>query len=260
MYEKELDFAINVAKNAGNILMKHYGKVHDIKSKGSEGLLTIADTESDKFIRKRIEKEFPDHDILSEESATIARRKKADFLWIVDPLDGTTNFSKGNPIFSVSIALAHRRKSVLGVVYAPYLNELFYNKGDDVFMNDKRVDTSKNDSLMNSLVNFGFNSYDPKDVEDGMKILNALAKTNKIRLRMIGCASISLAYVAAGRADLAIDPHLKPWDMAASGLFVEKLGKITDIKGGEWNPFSKGVIASNGRIHKEVLELLNTVK
>jgi myo-inositol-1(or 4)-monophosphatase len=257
---EELEFAIDLARGAGKILMKHFGKLTEVKSKGMEGLLTIADTESDEFIRKMIEKEYPDHDILAEESAPTMKEDPADFLWIIDPLDGTTNFSKGNPFFAVSIALAYKKRSVLGVVYVPYLNELFYNKGNEVFMNGKKVSASKNNMLMNSVIHLGFNSYNPKDVEDGMKILNAFAKTNKIRLRMMGCASLSIAYVAAGRADAAIDPHLKPWDMAAAGLFVEKVGKITDIKGSEWNPFSRGAIASNGRIHKEILEILNKIK
>jgi len=186
-------------------------------------------------------------------------RRGTDFVWVVDPLDGTTNYSNSIPVFTVSIALTYRGRSVTGVVYAPYFNELFYNKGNDIFTNKNRVNASKKDSLENSLIYFGFNSFDPAESEEGVKIFNALAETEGVRLRKIGCSSLCLAYIAAGRGDAYVDPHMKPWDMAGAGLFVEKVGKITGMKGGEWNPFSKGAVASNGRIHDKILEILKGV-
>jgi myo-inositol-1(or 4)-monophosphatase len=254
------EFIIGVVKECGdNIIMKHYGNKKEINFKGEIDLVTNADKESEEFIIKQIMSKYPEHQILCEESNLVNERYE-DFRWIVDPLDGTTNFSHDYPLFCISVALEYKGEVVLGVVYDPLHRELFCAvRGEGANLNGKVIRVSKISSLDKSLVATGFGydiRYNPGKSID--YFARMLLKTQA--MRRDGSAALDLCYVACGRFDAFYELRLFPWDVAAGTLIVKEAGgRVSDYKGGACTIYQREILASNGLIHGEILEVFRCI-
>ena len=233
--------------------MKYFGRNPKIKLKPGHSYVTKADIESTKLIRKILTKAYPQHSILDEELKPI--KNKSDYTWIIDPLDGTHNFIMENPLFSVSIALKKANEIILGVVYFPALNKLYYaEKGKGAYRNGKRIKVKKESCIKNCLF-----IYDAKlrgKTEKKLRILEKLAKS-AWRLRIYGVATYHNIFIAEGHAAFNIDFDSKIWDYAASLLIVQEAGgKVTDLDGKPWTPDTSTYLASNGKIHNKILNVI----
>lgn len=248
---KYLQFAIDTAKEAGEILMKHYAKTLNITYKSVHNLVTDADKASEKFIITNIKKHFPDHGIVSEESGITNANKK--IRWFIDPLDGTTNFAHSFTAFAVVIALEINQKTEIGVVYNPCLKELFTaERGKGAYLNGKKIHVSKTPDLDHSLLATGFS---PAYAAKNMKYFRTLMPLCH-GVRRMGAAAIDLCYTACGRFDGYWEFGLYPWDIAAGALIVEEAGgKATNCDGSPLSLFKKNILSSNKRIHGELLQI-----
>ncbi|MFO8165320.1 MAG: inositol monophosphatase family protein [Thermodesulfobacteriota bacterium] len=250
--------AIDIAREAGIFLKNRLHSAHEIDYKGDIDLVTEVDKISEQMITSKIHTLFPDHDILAEEFTDINRG--SNFRWIIDPLDGTTNYAHGYPFFCVSIALEVLDIMTVSVVYDPMLNELFVaERGKGAFLNDREISVSNTHEIIKSLLATGF----PYDIHGSSQ--NNLNYFNKMILkaqaiRRAGSAALDLAYVAAGRFDGFWEIKLNPWDTAAGWLLVEEAGGVvTDMGGENYYLESPGIVASNGRIHREMMNILKSV-
>ncbi len=255
MVSKELDVAISAAKAGGKILTDFYGNLSGFNTKGSPyNLVTQADLNSEKKIVSILKKAFPSHGIMAEEGSN--SNKDFEKVWIIDPLDGTTNFAHSFQYFCVSIALKFKSEIVLGVVFDPLRKELFYaEKGKGAFLNGKKIHVSKK-LFPESLLITGF-SYDRSKLFD-MNIENFSALYKQVHgIRRNGAAALDLCQLACGRADGYWEFSLKPWDIAAGQLIVKEAGgKVTNEKGNLWLPENDSVIASNDLIHDDLIKRL----
>jgi len=244
--------AIKAAKEAGKIQLRYFGKGIKKKKKKGDSYFTKADIESTNKIRKIILKEFPKHGILDEE---LGETEGSEYKWIVDPLDGTHNFIMDNPLFGPSIALEYKKEIILGVVYLPVLDRLYYaEKGKGAFLNGKRIRVNNEEKLKKCLMIFDAKIRTKTDMK--MDILRKLAKLTW-RFRVYGAAVYHNLMVAEGKAGLNIDFDSNSWDHSAVLLMVEEAGgKATDLKGNKWNPYMKSYVASNGKVHSRVLNVL----
>ncbi|MBU1178157.1 inositol monophosphatase [Patescibacteria group bacterium] len=249
-------FLIKTVKDASKILLKDYGKLRhqDIQRKTNLELVTKTDLKSEHFIIKQIEKKFPGHSILSEEKGLID--KKSDFLWLIDPLDGTNNFIMSNPLFAVTISLAYKGEVVAGVGYAPRLKELYFTeKGQGAYLNGKRIKVSKENKLRESILLF-CHGHKKRDYQEVTRIYTAF-KLRCRSLRQLGSALLELGFVAAGRCESLMIDGLTTWDLATGVLLVKEAGgKVTDFHGQEWNLKSTSIVATNGKIHNKLLPTL----
>jgi len=251
-----LSVAIEAAKEAGKFLKMNLGKVKNIERKREEiNLVTEIDKGSEKKIIEFIKSKFPNHGILAEESGETS--KTSEYKWIIDPLDGTTNYTHSFPVFCVSIALEYKGEVIIGVVYDPNLDELFYaEKGKGAFLNGKKISVSKTDKLIKSMLATGF-PYNVKENPDNCveHFVNFLMEAQAIR--RLGSAALDLVYVACGRLDGFWEVDLNPWDVAAGKIIIEEAGgMITDFYGNKYSIYTKGVVASNGLIHQQMLEII----
>lgn len=249
------DFAVGLARKAGSLLMEKFNQSIEVSYKGEIDLVTEADKMSENLIIESIRKNFPHHGVLSEESAAIG----ADLptRWIIDPLDGTTNYAHGYPVFCISIALEQDEKVILGVIYDPTRQDTFVAvRGAGAFLNGVKLRVSKTKELTRSLLATGF-PYDIRESEDNnINYFNSMAREAQA-IRRAGAAALDIAYVAAGRFDGFWELKLMPWDMAAGCLMVEEAGgKITDISGQLWRLSSPNVVVSNGLIHANLIDVL----
>jgi len=246
---------IAAAYKAGRVLGSHYGRISRIDKKGSIDLVTEADTESEKVIIDTIQKAFPNHTILAEESGLNSGESRHK--WIVDPLDGTTNFSHQLGIFSVSIAFALNDQTVFGVVLNPETRELFTAvKGKGAFLNDRPIGVSNSPSVSESLLVTGF-PYNLKDLFEPLlaRFTNCLKASQGVR--RLGSAAIDLCFLACGRFDGFWEQNLKPWDTAAAELIAREAGAVvTDFSNKPYTIDKKEILATNGKIHEEMLLLL----
>ncbi|QTA80354.1 Inositol-1-monophosphatase [Desulfonema limicola] len=246
---------IAAALKGGRVLYDYLGNICHINKKGPLDLVTEADTGSEKEILKIICSHFPDHSILAEESG--ANQVKSDYQWIIDPLDGTTNFAHQVPFFSVSIAFAIKGNIAAGIVFNPVTRELFTAvQGQGAELNGRAIKVSASQNLSESLLVTGF-PYNFKEIFD--LVISRFSRCLKASqgVRRLGSASLDLCYVACGRFDGFWEQNLKPWDTGAGFLIAKEAGAvITDFSG---NPFSinmNEILASNGNIHKEMISLL----
>lgn len=250
-------FAVNITREAGDFLK---GKIREevrVDYKGEINIVTEADHMSEAMLLSRIRSRFPDHDILTEESAGV--RQGSACRWIIDPLDGTTNYSHGYPVFCVSVGFEKKGETVLSVVYNPMLDEMFVaEKGKGAFLNGRKIRVSKNRELTKSLLATGF-PYDIRENPDNnINYFNVLALRAQA-IRRAGAAALDLAYVAAGRFDGFWELNLHPWDTAAGCLLVlEAGGCVTDLFGGEFSIRSPHVLATNGLIHETMADILRS--
>ncbi len=255
MWEKEQTVARQAAMKSGRILKDLFGKIDRITKKGEIDLLTEADLQSEKAILYILRGNFPSDSILTEEAG--AYDQGSERTWIIDPLDGTTNYAHSFPFFAVSIALQIKDKIVLGLVFNPYLNELFEaRKGSGAFLNSHPVNVSNIPKLKEALVATGFPysvCRNPAPIMDLFKKMVVLSQG----VRRPGSAAIDLCYVASGRFDGFWEEGLHPWDTAAGSLIVEEAGGIVSNYAGEaYSPFNKNIVASNPHIYGEMLRTL----
>jgi len=250
-----LDFACHIARKAGAILLDNFTRKHRITYKGEINLITEADHLSEDFLVGAIKGEYPTHAILTEERGNLAQ--DSDFRWIIDPLDGTTNYAHGYPVFSISIALEIKKEVTLGVIYQPLFEELFTaQKGKGAHLNGRALAVSPTAKLSESLLATGF-PYDIRESkENNLNYFVHLAKKAQA-IRRAGSAALDLAYVAAGRFDGFWELKLMPWDTAAGILLVQEAGgKVTDMRGDAYTLTSPHIVATNGKIHEEMLKAL----
>jgi myo-inositol-1(or 4)-monophosphatase len=255
-----LDVAIEAAKEAGKFLKYNIGKVRSIEQKKGEerNLVSEIDKASEEKIIGIIKRHYPGHAILAEESG--GRTESADYKWIIDPLDGTTNFLHGVPIFCVTIAVERKGEVVAGVIYDPNHDEMFTAaKGEGAFLNGRPIRVSKTKELINSLLVTGFPYDIARNPDHAIEhFVHFLAEGRGIR--RLGSAALDLAYTAAGRFDGFWEVNLNPWDMAAGVLLVSEAGgKVTDFSGAPQSIYQKQVVASNGIIHDAMLRILQKV-
>jgi len=247
--------AIQAAKEAGKILTENFGKVSKINVKKRGDLVTNVDLEAEKKIISLIRKRYPEHSILSEESKQL--KGSSEYRWIIDPLDGTHNYVRGIEIFGVSIALEYKEDVILGVIYIPFGNQLYFaQKGEGSYLNGKKIKVSERK------IDQAFVVYDSSiKLDRGKTMLHNLEKLTKetFSLRMFGSSARSLSYAAEGKIDIVIDYHDRPWDFSAGALIVEEAGgKVTDMSGRPWSSRSRGYIASNGTLHKDITRILKS--
>lgn len=257
MKSEFLEVAIEAATQAGELIKSYWGKSFQIEKKGEIDLVTEVDKKSEKLILSVIEKKFPQHSVLAEESGENLRSK--DYLWIIDPIDGTTNFAHGYPCFCVSIALQVKGVVQTGVIFNPLLNEMFTaERGQGAYLNGERMAVSKTDALISSLLCTGF-AYNVKAAKANNLNQFRQAVLSAQGVRRDGSAALDIAYVACGRFDGFWEMNLKPWDMAAAVLMVEEAGgKLSLLNGGPFDVFGKDIIVSNGKIHQALFEILNS--
>jgi myo-inositol-1(or 4)-monophosphatase len=254
-----LEIAVKAAKLAGQIIVEHLGKISkkDIDLKKASDFVTIVDKESEKVIIDTIKKHFPDHLFLAEES--LKERSGDTYRWIIDPLDGTTNYIHSYPVFSISIALEYREEIILGVILDPLRNELFWTeKGAGAYLNCTPAEVSKV-NLSESLITTGFPFRNKEMIDTYMKLFkNVFLKVSD--MRRAGSAALDLAYLACGRCDGFFELGLSPWDIAAGSLLIKEAGGIvTDFGGGTHYLRTGNIVAGNPAIHKEILKEVKKV-
>ncbi len=251
--------ARNAAFKAGSLLRENINGVHEIAYKGDINLVTEMDTRSERTIVEMLHTSFPDHGVVAEEGTM--KDNASDYTWIIDPLDGTTNYAHGYPCFSVSIALEHRGDVILGVVYDPMRDELFTaQRGQGAYLNGKQIQVSPVNLLMKSLLATGF-PYDRKvSAKNNLNYFQEFLMASQ-EVRRDGSAALDLCYVAAGRIDGFWELKLKPWDVAAGSLIVREAGgTVSDLSGKRFEMHAEEILASNGCIHQQMVGILQKPK
>lgn len=245
-YQQELTVAITAARLGGSVLREGIGTIADVRSVGYKGqvdLVTDFDHHSERLILSFITDHFPDHSILAEESS--GTKRPSEFRWIIDPLDGTTNFVHGYPVCCVSIALEHKGQVVIGAVYDPFREELFSavtNQG--ATLNGQAIRVSQTPDLAHSLLATGF-PYDRSQLDEVLLRFGRLTRLSQA-VRRDGAAALNLCYVACGRFDGFWEATLQPWDVAAGALIITEAGGIiTDFTGVPWRTDHHSAIAAN---------------
>lgn len=254
-----LNFAVQTARDAGAILAERFGRQNRITQKGEIDIVTEADLASERFIIDRIRSHYPRHAILSEEAGAVALTGGHDgeWKWIIDPLDGTTNYSHGYPCFCVSIALERRDAGVvIGAVYDPVRDEMFAaERGQGATLNARRIRVSAVDNLNRALICTGF-PYNVRDQSDFARhFVNFIMNSQAVRRD--GSAALDLAYVACGRFDGFWEEGLRPWDVAAGALIIEEAGgHATQFDGSPYDIYAPPFLASNQLIHEAMLGVI----
>ncbi|MGQ0543407.1 MAG: inositol monophosphatase family protein [Blastocatellia bacterium] len=252
-----LNFAIETAREAGHLLLEKFGRITSVTKKGDINLVTEADLASEALIIERIKSYYPKHAILAEESGeAIVIGSDTTWKWIIDPLDGTTNYAHGYPCFCVTIALEHEGEIVAGVTYDPTRNELFAAESrQGATLNGKPIRVSATENLGDSLIVTGF-PYDFKQRENFARHLTEFLLSSR-GVRRDGSAAIDMAYVACGRFDGFWEEGLNAWDVAAGKLMIEEAGGIVSYyDGSKFSIYSPPICASNGIIHDQMLAVL----
>ncbi len=255
--ESHLTVGVEIAREAGALLAQLFQHPHEISYKRKSDLVTEADRRSEALIVKRLHSHFPKHAVVGEEGG--GQKTDSEYCWYVDPLDGTTNFAHGFPVFCVTLGLAYRGEIVVGVVYDPIRNELFTaERGAGAYLNDKRIHVSKTASLSESLLATGF---PPFATNHDLNIQFYFRFTMLSHgIRRAGSAALDLCSVAAGRFEGFWELKLNPWDKAAGSLLVtEAGGRVTDLEGRPFDVLGDEVFASNGLVHDEMGKVFSQV-
>jgi myo-inositol-1(or 4)-monophosphatase len=251
-----LNFAMQTAREAGQILLDKFGRKINISKKGETNLVTEADLASEKYIIERIRSYYPKHSILAEESGAAIVEGTSTWKWIVDPLDGTTNFAHGYPCFCVTLALEHEGKIVVGATFDPTRDEMFSaEKGNGASLNNKQIRVSDTEKLDQALLVTGF-PYDVSERDNFARHFTDLILKSR-GIRRDGSAAIDMAYVACGRFDGFWEEGLNPWDVAAGVLFVEEAGgRVSYYDNSPFSIYQAPICATNGLIHTEMTDVL----
>ena len=260
MFSEFLDAAIEAAQRAGALLMSMLPETRDSKEvsfkRNTADLVTRADRMAEDLITGFLRQRFPDHGILAEEGTKVS----GEYRWVIDPLDGTTNFAHGLHMFAVSIALERRGEVIAGAVYHPPMDEMFVAERDDgAYLRrgreQQRLEVSEIKTVAEAVVATGL-PYDIRETGRNIAHTGTLMRT-AIEVRVLGAAALHLAYVAAGRLEAFWEPGLNPWDIAAGALLVKEAGgRITDMRGGIFHLECRDVLASNSLVHDEMIGLL----
>ena len=252
-----LNIAIRAARSAGRILLRYFERVDQlqIQVKGPNDFVSEVDRGAEEAIIQQLRSTFPDHAILAEESGT---QGKSDYEWVIDPLDGTTNYLHGFPQFSISIALRHRGRLECGLVYDPLREEMFTAaRGEGAQLNDRRIRVGKRLSLDGALIGTGFPFREQRHLGAYLGMFKDLIESTA-GLRRPGSAALDFAYVASGRTDGFWELGLSEWDFAAGALLVSEAGgTVTDLVGGTSHFKTGNVVAGNLKVHQALLEKLS---
>ena len=253
-----LNFAIQTARDAGHILAERLGRSIQISNKGEIDLVTEADLAAERLIIERIKSYYPRHAILSEEAGAfdVSVAQRSDWRWIIDPLDGTTNYAHAYPCFCVSIGLERAGTLELGVIYDPLRDEMFAaQRGEGATLNGRRIHVSEIDEINRAMLCTGF-PYDVRERSDFARhFANFIMYAQAVRRD--GSAALDLAYVACGRFDGFWEEGLRPWDVAAGVLLIEEAGgRISHYDGSPFNIYTPPILASNGLVHEAMMRVL----
>lgn len=250
-----IEVAEIAAREAGELLREKSGNVEEITYKAKNSLVTEVDKQAEEIIVKCIKRSFPSHDVFAEESGR--RSVDSEYVWIIDPLDGTTNFTHGYPFFSVSIALEVEGVVRMGLVYDPVKDELFTaESGGGAFLNGESIHVTDTERLDEANLVTGFVYDDVGMVEENLEHFADFIRRAR-SVRRDGSAALDLCYLACGRFDGFWELGLNPWDTAAGVLIVEEAGgEITKFSGGDYSIYIKEILASNGGLHEEMMKVL----
>ena len=250
---KELEVALSAARQAGEVLRSGFGAEHAITYKGEVDLVTEVDEEAERVIREELLGAFPSHGMLAEEGGRKAGKEDAS--WIVDPLDGTTNYAHGLPVFAISIALERGGEVVLGVVHDPMRDETFVaRRGGGATLNGEPIRVSETEEPIRALIATGL-PYDRERMPEALRLFGRFAALSR-GMRRLGAAALDLCYVACGRLDGYYERGIWPWDVAAGELILgEAGGMVTDYRGNALDLAGREVVASNGRLHPAMIGL-----
>lgn len=255
-----LGIAFRAAMLAGDLILKNLGRISkdDVSIKQASDFVTRVDKESEQIIINAIKKKFPHHHFLAEES--VKDIETGEYRWIIDPLDGTTNFIHGYPVFSVSIALEYKEEIILGIIYDPLRDEIFTSeKGKGSFLNEQPVHVSAISSLENSLITTGF-PFRKKYVIDNYLLLFKSIFNKVSDIRRAGSAALDLAHLACGRCDAFFEIGLSAWDVAAGSIIIKEAGGIvTDFSGGSDYLSTGNIVAGNPALHGDILKEVRDV-
>lgn len=247
--------AVAAAKKAGAMLKREFERFdrRQLAFKSQREAVTRHDLASERLIIRELKRVFPEHGFLGEEGG--AEERASEWLWVIDPIDGTTNFSFHNPLWSVSIALAQAGQVVLGVVYLPYLDEMFVAvKNQGATRNGRKIRVS--DIRSDRSIHTFCHGYEQADIDLALKYYQK-QKHSAFDCRQLGSAALELAYVACGRAESLLIPGAKPWDIAAGILLVREAGgQVTNLAGRPWQLSDRSVLATNSLVHEEILALV----
>ncbi len=259
--EESRKFLVGLLPQAGEILKAHFIN-RDFTQRRKEGVdfTTQADEEVDAFLRENIQKRFPNTSFLTEETAPddYSSLRDVDNLWVIDPLDGTINFSRRHPNFGISVGLVDKGIPKLGVVQIPMTGDIYWAQTDleNAFLNGEPIHASQTDDLGESVAACDW----AWGLEKRLNVVRWLGSisTHVRQIKSMGSAVADLASLAAGKIDVYIHSGLKPWDVAASALLIKKAGgRITTPTGGDWDVFQPDILASNGILHERILDLIN---
>jgi len=264
-----LNMAVGAAKMAGELIKAKLGADVVVSKMNGADLLTEVDGKCQDIIYNEISNKYPSHDFLGEESvdagveaSTLAVENAADseWLWICDPIDGTTNFASGMPLVGVIISLAYKGEVVMGVIYDPFHDEMYTAiKGGGAYMNGQRIGVAESQSVSESVL-FTVAPVNPQSAPPLMRSITALNPPVSRAVRMLGTGALMLSWVAIGRASAFWEVDLHVWDSAAGVLLVREAGgRCTDLEGNEWGLTTRPLLATNGAIHDELLQKLQEV-
>jgi myo-inositol-1(or 4)-monophosphatase len=247
----------SIAREAGALLMDKFHQRIGFTYKGDADLVTAADKAAEKLITDRIGEQFPGHDLYGEEGTRTDTG--SDYCWYIDPLDGTTNFAHGFPVFCVSLGLEFKGERVAGVIYDPTRDEMFAaEKGSGAYLNGERISVSKVNNLAECLTGTGFPSH--KRHKNPNIFFYHVITLRTHGVRRAGSAALDLANVACGRLDAFWEFNLNPWDTAAGVVLVEEAGgKVTRFDGSAWLLDSKETLASNALVHREMMDVMQQI-
>jgi len=254
-----LNFVTQTARDAGRLLVEKMGRALQVSNKGDINLVTEADLASEKFIIERINSHYPRHAILAEESGAsevIGGSENSEWKWIIDPLDGTTNYAHGYPCFCVSIGIERAGEMELGVIYDPLRDEMFAaEKGQGATLNGRSIRVSPTEDLRQAMVCTGF-PYDVRELPEFARHFTNFT-LHAQAVRRDGSAALDLAYVACGRFDGFWEDGLHPWDIAAGVLIIKEAGgRVSDYSDERLNIYTPRVLVSNGLVHERMMQVL----
>ncbi len=252
--------ALRAARSGREVLLHYSGRLQNVKEKFQAGLVSEADVESERVIRAELARQFPDFEFLGEESATkldLARHKIDKPRWILDPLDGTTNYVHGLPVYGVSLGLEYQGQTWVGVVDCPALGDVYCaSKGGGAFVNGKPIHVSERYELKNALLATGFISDIEPNLVEQLRIFQKIVRQSR-GVRRAGAAALDLCWVARGAFDGYWEKNLQPWDVCAGSLIVQEAGGVvTTYRGRKHSPFADSTIAGNPEIAKQLREAM----
>jgi myo-inositol-1(or 4)-monophosphatase len=250
--------AVEAVLRAGDVQMEHFGRAMQIDKKGAIDLVTNIDVEVERGFRRMIAERFPGHEVLGEEFVEAGQRDVVPrFCWVFDPVDGTTNFAHGLPIFCSSLALEIDGDPVAAAIYDPTRRELFTaERGHGAWLNGRPLRVSTADTLIDSMLVTGFPYSVQQESGELVGLFAEFLRTSRA-VRRLGSAALDLCYVAAGRFDAFWEQQLNPWDISAGALIVQEAGgQVTDSSGGAFSSRTGSILASNGRIHDVMLDTI----